>query len=77
MAEVDSYRSDDRRAVEALYRRVFGTDAAEASRLRWEWQYGRNPNNPGGTPVIWIAREGPTIVGQYATMPVQAVGGRP
>jgi GNAT superfamily N-acetyltransferase len=77
MAEVDSYRSDDRRAVEALYRRVFGTDAAEASRLRWEWQYGRNPNNPGGTPVIWIAREGPTIVGQYATMPVRLwVGGR-
>jgi len=77
MAEVDSYRSDDRRAVEALYRRVFGTDAAEASRLRWEWQYGRNPNNPGGTPIIWIAREGPTIVGQYATMPVRlSVGGR-
>ena len=77
MAEVDSYRSDDRRAVEALYRRVFGTDAAEASRLRWEWQYGRNPNNPGGAPVIWIAREGPTIVGQYATMPVRLwVGGR-
>ena len=77
MAEVDSYRSDDRRAVEALYRRVFGTDAAEASRLRWEWQYGRNPNNPGGTPIIWIAREGPTIVGQYATMPVRLwVGGR-
>jgi GNAT superfamily N-acetyltransferase len=77
MAEVDSYRPEDRRAVEALYRRVFGTDAAEASRLRWDWQYGRNPNNPSGTPVIWIAREGPTIVGQYATMPVRLwVGGR-
>ena len=68
---------DDRRAVEALYRRVFGTDAAEASRLRWEWQYRRNPNNPGGEPEIWIAREGPAIVGQYATMPVKlAVKGR-
>ena len=57
--------------LEALYRRVFGPDAAEASRLRWEWQYRRNPNNPGGAPVIWIAREGPTLVGQYATMPVR------
>ena len=28
----------------------------------------------GGEPEIWIAREGPPIVGQYATMPVQAVG---
>jgi len=57
--------------VDALYRRVFGHDAADASRLRWEWQYRRNPNNPGGEPEIWIAREGPAIVGQYATMPVR------
>jgi hypothetical protein len=71
MAEVDRYRQEDRRAVEALYRRVFGNDAADASRLRWDWQYHRNPNTPGGAPVIWIAREGPTIVGQYATMPVR------
>ena len=71
MADVDRYRPDDRRAVEALYRRVFGTDAAEASRLRWEWQYRRNPNNPGQEPEIWIAREGPAIIGQYATMPVR------
>ncbi len=35
------------------------------------------PNNPRGEPEIWIAREGPAIVGQYATMPVQlSVGGR-
>jgi GNAT superfamily N-acetyltransferase len=71
MAEVDRFRPEDRRAVEALYRRVFGVDAAESNRLRWEWQYRRNPNNPLGMPVIWIAREGPTIIGQYATMPVR------
>ena len=71
MAEVERYRQEDRRAVDALYRRVFGIDAAEASRLRWQWQYGRNPNNPGQEPEIWIAREGTTIVGQYATMPVR------
>lgn len=71
MAEIDRYRADDRRAVDALYRRVFGHDAADASRLRWEWQYRHNPNNPGGEPEIWIAREGTSIVGQYATMPVR------
>lgn len=71
MADIDLYRAEDRRAVEALYRRVFGNDAAEASRLRWEWQYSRNPNNPGREPEIWIAREGTAIVGQYATMPVE------
>ena len=74
---VDRYRPDDRRSVEVLYRRVFGNDAAEASRLRWEWQYRRNPNNPGSEPAIWIAREGTTLVGQYATMPVRlSLGGR-
>jgi hypothetical protein len=69
--DVDRYRPEDRRAVEALYRRVFGSDAAELSRLRWEWQYRRNPNNPRGEPEIWVAREGPAIIGQYATMPVR------
>jgi hypothetical protein len=71
VAEIVRYRREDRRAVDALYRRVFGIDAAEASRLRWEWQYRRNPNNPGQEPEIWIAREGPAIIGQYATMPVK------
>lgn len=71
MTDIARYRSDDRRAVDALYRRVFGHDAAEASRLRWDWQYRHNPNNPSHEPEIWIAREGPAIVGQYATMPVK------
>ena len=71
MAEIDRYRPDDRRQVEALYRRVFGPDAAEANRLRWDWQYRRNPHVPPDGPLIWVAREGTTIVGQYATMPVR------
>lgn len=68
---VDRFRSEDREATEALYRRVFGPDAADASRLRWDWQYRRNPNSPAEGPAIWLAREGPSIVGQYATMPVR------
>ena len=71
MADIGRYRREDRRAVDALYRRVFGIDAAEASRLRWEWQYHLNPNNPRQEPEIWIAREGRVIIGQYATMPVK------
>jgi len=67
---VDRFRAEDREATEALYRRVFGPDAAEASRLRWDWQSRKNPNNPGRSPLIWVAREGPSIIGQYATMPV-------
>ena len=73
MAEIDRYRPDDRRQVEALYRRVFGHDSADASRLRWEWQYRRNPNSSATEPLIWLAREGTTVVGQYAAMPVRAV----
>jgi len=77
MAVIDLYRPDDQRAVETLYRRVFGADAAEANRLRWMWQYEANPHNPSAQPRIWIAREGTMLVGQYATMPVRlAVAGR-
>jgi GNAT superfamily N-acetyltransferase len=71
MADITRFHVEDRPGVEALYRRVFGADAAEASRLRWEWQYRRNPYNPPDGLQIWIAREGPTIVGQYAGMPVR------
>jgi GNAT superfamily N-acetyltransferase len=71
MASIDAYRPDDARAIAAMYRRVFGSNAAEVNRLRWEWQYLHNPNNPDAGPLIWVAREGPTIVGQYATMPVR------
>jgi GNAT superfamily N-acetyltransferase len=71
MPEIVRFRQEDRRQVEALYRRVFGPDAAEANRLRWDWQYRRNPNVSVDGPLIWLAREGTTIVGQYATMPVR------
>jgi hypothetical protein len=71
MAQIDHYTPADRHAIDHMYRRVFGPDAADANRLRWDWQYLRNPNCPGGTPEIWVAREGPTVVGQYATMPVR------
>lgn len=71
MPDIDRFRPEDRRGVETLYRRTFGPDAAEVSRLRWDWQHRRNPNNVGGQPGIWVAREGPTVVGQYPTLPVR------
>jgi GNAT superfamily N-acetyltransferase len=73
MAEIDRYRPEDRRQIEALYRRVFGPDLADANRLRWDWQYRLNPNTPSTGPLIWVAREASTIVGQYASMPVRVV----
>jgi hypothetical protein len=71
MSEIDRFRPEDRRGVETLYRRTHGPDAADATRLRWDWQHRRNPNNPTGQPGIWVAREGPTVVGQYPTLPVR------
>ena len=71
MSEIDRFRPDDRRGVDLLYRRTHGADAAEAHRLRWEWQHRRNPYNPTGQPGIWVAREGPTVVGHYPTLPVR------
>jgi predicted N-acetyltransferase YhbS len=77
MAEITRFRPEDRRQVELLYRRVFGSDAADANKLRWDWQYRRNPHVPSDGPLIWLAREGTSVVGQYATMPVKlAVNGQ-
>jgi hypothetical protein len=71
MSEIDRFRPEDRRGVDLLYRRTHGADAADANRLRWEWQHRRNPANRTGQPDIWVAREGPTIVGHHATVPVR------
>jgi hypothetical protein len=71
MSEIDRFRPDDRRGIDTLYRRTHGPDAAEANRLRWDWQHRRNPYNATGQPDIWVAREGPTVVGHYPTLPVR------
>jgi len=71
MSDIDRFRPEDRRGVETLYRRTQGADAAEADRLRWDWQHHRNPYNATGQPSIWVAREGPTVVGHYSTRPVR------
>ena len=42
MADIERYTPDDRRGVEQLYRRTFGTEAADRVRLRWDWAR-RNP----------------------------------
>jgi GNAT superfamily N-acetyltransferase len=54
-----------------LYRAVFGEELAESSRLRWRWQYLDNPATTDAGPEIWVARDGGTLLGQYASMPVQ------
>ena len=53
----------------ALYAEVFGDGNLERSRKRYDWQYFENPNTPEDGPVIWMAREGDTLLGQMATMP--------
>lgn len=75
MAEIVRYQPADRRGIDALFRRVFGHDAANASQLRWHWQHG-NPNMSPDGPTILVAHEGPTVVAQQATIPVrlQAAG---
>jgi hypothetical protein len=61
MADIDRFRPDDRRGVEQLYRRTFGTQAADAVRLRWDWAR-RNPVNASAEPSYLIVREGPTVI---------------
>jgi Acetyltransferase (GNAT) domain len=70
MADIDRYRPDDRRGVEQLYRRTFGTQAADAVRLRWDWAR-RNPVNRATEPPYLIVREGPTVIAASPLMPVK------
>jgi GNAT superfamily N-acetyltransferase len=53
-----------------LYQGVFGAELTENSRKRWRWQYRENPATTGEGPEIWVARDGDSLLGQYASMPV-------
>jgi hypothetical protein len=70
MPNIDRFRPDDRRGVEQLYRRTYGTEAADAIRLRWDWAR-RNPANTSSEPPYLIVREGPTVIAAAPLMPVR------
>jgi len=38
LATIDTCRPEDECQITAMYRRVFGADATEGNRLRWNWQ---------------------------------------
>src|SRR5918994_2211127 len=70
MPDIDRYRPEDRRGVDQLYRRTFGTQAADAVRLRWDWAR-RNPANKSNEPPFCVVREGPTVIAACPLMPVR------
>lgn len=63
--------ADDEEELFRLYQDVFGQDLTEGSRQRWRWQYLENPATAPSGPEIWVARDGDTLLGQYASMPVR------
>lgn len=63
--------ADDEEELFRLYQDVFGQDLTEGSRRRWRWQYLENPATPSSGPEIWVAKDGDTLLGQYASMPVR------
>ena len=78
-ADIDRYRTDrrarsSRRCIDACS----ATMRPRAAACAGSGSIAATRTIPRGEPEIWIAREGPAIVGQYATMPVQlTVSGRP
>ena len=70
MANIDRFHSDDRRGVEQLYRRTYGTEAADSIRLRWDWAR-RNPVSTSDVPSYLIVREGPTVIAAAPLIPVK------
>jgi len=68
---VERRHSADDETLFRLYQGVFGASLTETSRRRWRWQYIENPQTGPEGPEIWVAKEGDTVLGQYASMPVR------
>jgi GNAT superfamily N-acetyltransferase len=68
---VERRRAADAEELFRRYEEVFGAALTGSSRRRWQWQYLENPQTGPDGPEIWVAREGDTLLGQYASMPVR------
>jgi GNAT superfamily N-acetyltransferase len=68
--EVVRHEARDQEDIFRFYAETFGQDLTEGSRRRWRWQYAENPRREAEGPAIWVAREGTSVLGQYASMPV-------
>jgi GNAT superfamily N-acetyltransferase len=68
--EVVRHQAGDQEDIFRFYAETFGQDLTEGSRRRWQWQYAENPRREAEGPSIWVAREGTSVLGQYASMPV-------
>src|SRR5262245_2586112 len=68
--EVVRHRSADQEDIFRFYAETFGRALTEGSRRRWAGQYAENPEREAEGPAIWVAREGTSVLGQYASMPV-------
>ncbi len=71
MPGLDRYRSDDRRALEALYRRTLGAEATERLKLVWQWERRQNPASRGTADAPWVVREGTSVVGTLLQRPAR------
>jgi hypothetical protein len=70
MSGLERFSTDDRRALELLYRRVAGADAVERLALTWQWERRQNPSGKGEPPPL-VVREGTALVGALMTRPAQ------
>ena len=71
------FEDRDREAVLDLRARVFEGLDPERERLRWEWEFDRNPFATSRIPRTWIAELKGRIIGNYGMLPLEfAVDGK-
>lgn len=64
---IRTFQASDRKAVEYLYREVFGDGAMRLFAARWDWQFHDNPACVSLGPVMWVAEVNEKLVGFLAS----------
>lgn len=70
-SEIREMRTADRPLVETLYREVFGPDALDLWRQRFEWQFRDSPAVARRPSKMWVAEKDGGVVGFLAAFPVR------
>jgi GNAT superfamily N-acetyltransferase len=69
--QIKQFELREREALLSFLREAYAEDPRKSDPAYWQWHYLENPHTDPEDVPLWIVKNGETIVGQTATLPVE------